>query len=544
MKQYHIILLGLLATLPRITAAQAPVVADTTIRATKIEITQIYRPKVKQADKERLNPVLPPRNETLPHFEYEVPQYSPSYSYKPLPLQALALIKDSAAPGFRHYIQVGAGNRHTIIAEAGTEVYADRYNKVQLQGSVLTQKSSLAYQQQTYGNLDGRYAYRKKEFVAQVDLDFLHRGGYQYGYDHDAQPGKIPAKSNLTGAGVEGVLMKGIDSIGWQQELNVGLSYFTGTAFDYERSEHLGIGVRRHFKEKGLQLVFNASVRGTEYQSPMFATTQNNLGMLSAGMDYKKGDWRLHAALSPSLGQKGNSWLLQDLAIEWTADSTTKVIVGTEGRIQRNTFRELFLRNPFIGTVPTIQSHSNEFYLAFQRNFGAHISLHLRGSYWRYENLASFLNAPGKQSEQMTVVYLPRVSAVSLQGGMRYQVAEDLSVGVQFSLYNYTKVSFDNKVWHTPNTRVDGDFLWHPLRNLSVTAYISYVGGNFGIDSSSITKKLNAYADLGMGAEWNVVKNISVFAVVNNLLNSKYERWLGYRAYGINIFGGVRLKLR
>ena len=30
--------------------------------------------------------------------------------------------------------------------------------------------------------------------------------------------------------------------------------------------------------------------------------------------------------------------------------------------------------------------------------------------------------------------------------------------------------------------------------------------------------------------------------VANNLLNSRYERWYGYDAFGFNILGGARLK--
>lgn len=107
MKRQHIILLGLIAAAPVAAYAQAPANADTTIRATKIEITQIYRPKVKQADKERMDPVLPPRKPELPRFRYEVPQYSPAYAYKPLPLQALALLKDSVDLGYKHYLKIG-----------------------------------------------------------------------------------------------------------------------------------------------------------------------------------------------------------------------------------------------------------------------------------------------------------------------------------------------------------------------------------------------------------------------------------------------------
>lgn len=544
MKQQHIILLGLIAIAPVAASAQAPATADTTIRATRIEITQIYRPKVKQADKELIDPVLPPRNRDLLRFDYEVPQYSPAYSYKPLPLQPLALLKDSTDHGFRHYIKLGGGNRSTIIAELGSEVYRGKYSRAQLMGNFLSQKGKIGYQQQSYGNLNGQFDYNKDKFSATVSVDALHRGGYQYGYDHDAFPSKIPSKTNLSGAALNAILSKGSELNSWSPELNVGLSYYTGAAFDYERSEKAGIAVRRNFLDKGLSFRFGADVLATEFRTPLYSI-QNNTAALTAGVSYQyNSEWTFKANLSPTIGQSGNTWLLQDLSVAWAPDASAIISAGSKGRIQRNTYYELFLRNPFISATPTVQSHSNELYVDGKKAIGDHLFVDLRASFWQYENFATFVNAPKANSEQMGALYLPRVRAISLQGTMRYQLAEEISVGAHFALYNFTKASFDSKVWHTPNTRIDGDLLWHPLKALSVTAYVSYVGGNFAIDSSSISKKLKAYADVGVGAEWSIVKNISVFANINNLLNTKYERWLGYQAYGINLFGGIRLKVR
>lgn len=544
MKRQHIILLGLIAAAPVAAYAQAPLSADTTIRATKIEITQIYRPKVKQADKERMDPVLPPRKPELPRFTYEVPQYSPAYAYKPLPLQALALLKDSVDLGYKHYLRLGAGNRNTLIADFGTEVYRNARTDIQVMGSLLSQKGKIAYQQQTYGNLDGRMNYRKGELSAKIDLNLLHRGGYQYGYNHDLLPAKVPGKSSLSGVGMQASVSKGDGSRYWSPELNIGLSYYSGAAFDFERSEQISVRAQRHYLDKGLKVLLGAQVLATEFRAPQYPGIQNNCASLSAAADYRRGDFLFRGELRPTIGQNGNSWLLQDLAIDWNADKATTLSLGSKGRLQRNTYYELFLRNPFLSAVPTLQSHSNELYLSASRAIGGHLSASLRASYWQYENMTSFVNGPGPGTEQMSVLYLPRVRAVSLQGSMRYQLAEEISVGAQFALYNFSGVSFNSKVWHTPNTRIDGDFLWHPIKDLSISAYVSFVGGNFALDTNAISKKLKAYTDLGLAAEWSATKSISIFVQTNNLLNTKYERWLGYQAYGINLFGGIRLKAR
>ncbi|GAA4448292.1 hypothetical protein [Rurimicrobium arvi] len=542
MNRKQLLSFGLLAT--AIPAAQAQTEADTTIRATRIEITQIYKPKVKQADKESLVPVLPPRSRTTPRFDYQVPQYSPAYTYKPSPLQPLALLNDSAGGGFRHYLKAGIGNRHSILLEGGTDILQGRYFNAQLFGGLLSQKSSLAYQQQLLADIDGKGTYRKGNTAADIDLNILHRNFYQYGYNHDAYPSKVPAKQTLSGAGLLLNVRHGNDTNNWAPEVRVRLSYYSGSRINNENTGGAGIFANRYFSSEQLRLSFGAEAVGTQVSTDTYSAG-NSYAYLSAGAVYNSGDWTLRGFIRPAIGQHGNSWLLQDLSVKRQFRSSgTTLELGSIGAIQQNTYKDLFLTNPFISTFTTQQSHSNEFFINASQKIGKHISAEARGSFWKYENLASFLNGFPGEGEKMYTVYLPRVTAVSLQGSLRYQIADQISVGAQVYLFRYTKVSYDNKVWQTPNTRINGDLLWHPINKLSITAYMAYVGGNFAVDSTAITRKLKAYADVGVGAEWNIVKNISLFANVNNLLNNKYERWLGYQAYGINVIGGLRVKFK
>ena len=54
--------------------------------------------------------------------------------------------------------------------------------------------------------------------------------------------------------------------------------------------------------------------------------------------------------------------------------------------------------------------------------------------------------------------------------------------------------------------------------------------------------KLNGVFDVGAGAEYLFIPRLSAFINVNNLLNDRYQRWYQYEAYGLNVYGGLRLK--
>ena len=53
--------------------------------------------------------------------------------------------------------------------------------------------------------------------------------------------------------------------------------------------------------------------------------------------------------------------------------------------------------------------------------------------------------------------------------------------------------------------------------------------------------KVGGYADLNLSAEYKFHKNFSIFAVGNNLLNSKYQTYKGYKVLGAQVLGGVKI---
>ncbi|KFE96912.1 TonB-dependent receptor [Chryseobacterium luteum] len=53
--------------------------------------------------------------------------------------------------------------------------------------------------------------------------------------------------------------------------------------------------------------------------------------------------------------------------------------------------------------------------------------------------------------------------------------------------------------------------------------------------------KVGGYADLNLSAEYKFHKNFSVFAIGNNLLNSNYQTYKGYKVLGAQILGGVKI---
>ena len=54
-------------------------------------------------------------------------------------------------------------------------------------------------------------------------------------------------------------------------------------------------------------------------------------------------------------------------------------------------------------------------------------------------------------------------------------------------------------------------------------------------------QKVGGYVDLNLSAEYKIHKNFSIFALGNNLLNTKYQNYYGYKVLGAQFLGGVKI---
>lgn len=76
---------------------------------------------------------------------------------------------------------------------------------------------------------------------------------------------------------------------------------------------------------------------------------------------------------------------------------------------------------------------------------------------------------------------------------------------------------------------------FRPIKELNVNIGYDYIGREKIEDFG----KLSAVSDLHAGASYNVFKGVSVYARINNLLNKKYQYYLGYPTEGFNFLGGL-----
>lgn len=531
----------------QLSVAQNSNSADTLIKSSTIEITQIYRPKVKQSTKPFYTPNLPAQTEATVGGTYDIPQFRLDYGYKATPLQALAISPDTSYTEFKKYIKAGFGNRNTLYLDAGAGNIQIKNSKTSLHAGFLHQKGNIPSQQQTLGILNTQTEFSRDRYIAELKFDLLHQQYYQYGYDRYLYPGGNAAKQSLSGGSANFRIREIQENrMGFRGTANAGIAYYSGSRLNSEFGAHLQLGLEKNFNDLFV-LLASAEANNTSIRMHTYDTA-NAYASVRAGLRGEEGNWSYMASLAPTIGQGNNSYLLQDIWLQWRKGKT-RVKAGTIGSLVQNTYSQQFFINPFLSGFQSVQSHCNEVFAHISQGVGHHFHWEARISWWQYERFVNYLNgfASGRP-EEMLIAYVPNMNAISAVLKMRYQIGESVSVGAGLSIYNYfnhdhLSTFADNKVWHTPNTQLHGDVIWAPIKPLVVTGYGKYMGGNFSYNAlKNEIISIGPVLDIGIGGEYLAIKNLSFFLNCDNLLNNKYQRWLGYQVYGINIYGGARLK--
>lgn len=526
--------------LPSVLAAQTRD-ADTLIKDATIEIIQSYKPEVKQAPKANLVPNLPPVDTTTPILDYSVPTQTLSYSYSSLPLRPLALTLDTTELEYPNYVKLGGGNLSTIYLDAGIGgIRGENYETV-FQVHHLSQNGAINEQKVSLTGLDADGTYHKNGKAYSAHLDVNRNQYHYYGYDHGIYNYDINAiKQAFTNISL-GVEMQNGDNMA-QLQYNPSISgYYYGDSYSAnETSFNISIPVSYRIDDK-LTAFIGVNAAFTKLNTPL-SSQSNNILQLAPGINFSTDAFTLKAGFYPTLGEN-KTYLLPDIDIRFTIPETQFIInTGYKGLLVQNTFRDLTRRNPFIYNTYTVnQTNTNEIYGNIKSNIGNNITFNGRVSWWQYNNLPVFINDTAFDNKQFNILYDPKVNALSLQASIRYQVAESFAIGLSGQWFNFYNKSF-NKLWHRPGINLTGDISVAPVEKLTVTAYISFIDELYALDKGDRTLKLNSILDIGAGAEYEIIKRLNLFLQANNLLNSNYQRWYGYDAFGFNIFGGARLK--
>lgn len=522
--------------------AQRGAQQDTVIKGATIEIIQSYKPEVQRAPKPDFTPYLPPLDTTTPELRYSVPPQTLDYTYSSLPLRPLALDISPQGNIYKNYAKLGGGTLSTLYADAGIGSLSGEHYETAIHLNHLSQSGKIANQKVSATGLDaaGKLHAKQKIFGAGVGV---HTNTYHYyGYDHNAYNfAESAVKQNFTAIDL-GVDMQNepseVSKVNYHPSLKLGLFSDKYNASETAIDFKLPVGYQL---DDNTELYIAAGAQMNAFSSPLMKQN-SDIFSIAPGIRFNTNNISGHASVAPTFGNS-NFYILPDININFTLPETQLMFsAGWKGELQQNTYRQLSTINPYISNLFAIQqTQQQEVYLGVKSNIGEHITFNGRASWWSFNNLPVFVNDTLTDNKQFFVLFDNKVNAIGLQAAIRYQVAQTFSIGFSGQWMNFNKSSYE-RVYHRPGLRFTGDIAAQPIEHLTINAYISFVDELYALDKGNRTFKLNSVLDIGLGAEYEIIDRLSIFARANNLLNNKNQLWYGYDAFGMNILGGARFK--
>jgi hypothetical protein len=528
----------------RAQAQHAPV-NDTVLKGSTIEVIQSYKPQVKMAPKPDWIPQLPPTDTAHPRFSYDIPQQTLYYTYSSLPLRPLALGKEVPPKTFPDYVKVGGGNLSTLYLDAGIGTIKGENYETAIHLHHISQQGTIKYEQSALSGIEADATLHQ----AKSDWHFgLSGERNQYGYYGGNQT------ITLNGDSAKQIFtsVKAIADFKSKEDSNSIISYhpaisasmYTAKMSTSESSFCINAPFTFKFDpaiDASIALLGAITNFSTSYGTTS-VSVGNNFVELLPGIRLHTGQLAGHALLGLAYGRNDKGYLLPDVMAAYTIpDSKTTISAGWQALLRQNTYEQLTTENPYMTNNYAVkQTQSKEAYANLSLRTGDHFSVTARLSWWAYDSLPVFLNNTGDQ-KYFNVVYDDNLNAISFKAAIRYHAGNKWSLGISGDFYGFSGGT-QKYVWGQPSSTFKGDFMINPVPKLTLTAYIALLGGIHTEDINNKVVTLNTIADIGGNGEYQIVSRLSAFVQLNNLLNQNYQRWMGYPAYGLNAYGGVRLK--
>lgn len=156
----------------------------------------------------------------------------------------------------------------------------------------------------------------------------------------------------------------------------------------------------------------------------------------------------------------------------------------------------------------------------------------------------SLISSTSLGSPNDSVIYTNKFNVIySSAGLLRIGIRANYNirslVNVQFrGTYNDWKVNDIAMAWNKPKFESDLSVDVRLNRNLNVTSSVFYESGRFaGLGDMSF--RMKPKLDINVGASYSYLNWFTMFAKINNLINSRYEEFYGYKVQGMNVLVGA-----
>ena len=268
-------------------------------------------------------------------------------------------------------------------------------------------------------------------------------------------------------------------------------------------------------------------------------------------------DWKLHigANIDLSFGFDKSFRISPDVTAQYIFSDSYIVYAKATGGKQLNDFRRLENICPY-GELPNAGTLSSWGYVqrpvdtyeqingsaGFKASPYPGVWFNVYGGYQNLKNDLSYfaLDSDNSRSDFYLSFIHDNTDNFYLGGEISYDYKDIVGISAKYTYRNWDSKTEKYLLAVKPVSELSFNVHIHPISALNVNLGYDYVDREeIKLDDYSSMSAIN---DLHIGANYNIFKGISVYAQAHNLLNKKYQYYLGYPAKGFNFLGGLSFR--
>ena len=255
--------------------------------------------------------------------------------------------------------------------------------------------------------------------------------------------------------------------------------------------------------------------------------------------------------------------------LQFAATDEFKFYAGVDGGLKLNTYADLLEQNPYLVSDQELRATETKykFYFGLRGDVNQQIKYDFSAGFGKMNDILFFKannlfnqnvdhNRPAYDFANTFSAVYDNGTISEAKASVQYFPLANLAFDAEL---NFEKYNLDNteNIYYKPLVRASlgGKYLMLDKKlTLGAKAIFntdqttnSFEINNGGINpdvflsNENNNDKVGGFADLNLSAEYKVHKNFSIFAHGNNLLNTNYQTFKGYKVLGAQILGGVKI---
>ncbi len=537
-------------------AAQDDQKPEEGIQNESIEVVKLYEPILAKAKKIDFSPdPLTIKSETPVYNDYQVPNKFLTLKFDPPSLKPLALKsrsnKNDVNDGsiYTCWLKAGFGNHLTPLLDFSCNTRKANSNIMGMNIKHLSSRLKGDYPQdfmENEGKFFGKFFTNSNYF--NVDVNFEHDRFFFYGFDkadtllYPIEKSDARIIYNAIPINLEFGNKTDLRS-NFHYKANLNYHYFWS---NYSMTEHyigFNTAIEKDF-DSGLGVGLNMKTDYASSTDTILASFEQRTPFAFNAIPhlyYKKAFGIVKLGASLIVDQTEFLPFPYIYAEGHAIEKYLTVYAGLEKNYRFNNFKSMSDMNPFIGQSQELTNTiDRSIFGGFKGNLGSNFTYDLGIESVESQNQLLFNNY-AFDTTQFQSIYEPEFNKFAVKTTLSYVPTSRTNISLTAAYNNYSS-TINEEAWHMPALNIDLGMNFALSNKLNVGSDIMYFAKTYARNPEGEAVKIKNIFDINLSANYQINSNFYLFADANNIINSKYQRFLNYPSYGFNAIGGVILR--